>query len=574
MTNVQLFIYDLSNGLARQLSLGLLGKQIDAIYHTSIVMENLEYVYDGGIKAVPAGKTHLGPPLKTEFLGKTELPKDVITQYLESLREKYTEKAYDIWKNNCNHFSDEFATFLVGHGIPGYISNLPQDVLMTPFGQMMKPHIDQMARQAQANKGGLLGIQDTKSTTGSTKAVSNVIKVTSQAELDMFLQQAQRSCAVVFFTSQNCPPCHALYPTYHKLAAEAGKKSKFLLVDVATCPDVGMKYSIKATPTFITFLNGTINERWMGSNQTTLKNNVDTLLRIASPPHPHDSLALPTFLSASTQTVSYEKIPPLENLKKKLGSFTEDSDLQGVLKYISDRTGDGKAEAPLSIFESFSNFLNSAPSKLPTEILFIVVDIFRVCMADPKVSKYYAEEKTHKIVADLISYVNSLENCPYSLRLVTLQLACNLFTSISYQPKILSCPILIQTILQLISNSLLEEKHLAVRVAAASLVFNIAVTNRNLRTDQDQGLLPETEQVELIALILEGIRLEKESPESLKGLLLALANLIYRAPEANDFGNLLEIMDAQEVVLSKQKLFPQVSLVEEIGKVLLGKNSK
>ena len=35
---VQLYVYDLSRGLARQLSMGLLGKQIDAIYHTSIVV--------------------------------------------------------------------------------------------------------------------------------------------------------------------------------------------------------------------------------------------------------------------------------------------------------------------------------------------------------------------------------------------------------------------------------------------------------------------------------------------------------------------------------------------------------
>lgn len=92
MIDVQLYIYDLSNGVAKQVSLGLLGKQIDAVYHTSIVMNGLEYVYDGGVKAVPAGKTHLGPPMKTEFLGMTELPMNVILEYLESLKEIYTER--------------------------------------------------------------------------------------------------------------------------------------------------------------------------------------------------------------------------------------------------------------------------------------------------------------------------------------------------------------------------------------------------------------------------------------------------------------------------------------------------
>lgn len=92
MIDVELYIYDLSNGVAKQMSLGLLGKQIDAVYHTSIVMDSLEYVYDGGVKIVPAGKTHLGPPLKTAFLGKTELPMDIILEFLESLREIYNEE--------------------------------------------------------------------------------------------------------------------------------------------------------------------------------------------------------------------------------------------------------------------------------------------------------------------------------------------------------------------------------------------------------------------------------------------------------------------------------------------------
>lgn len=35
---VKLYVYDLSNGMARAMSQSLLGTQIDAIYHTSIVV--------------------------------------------------------------------------------------------------------------------------------------------------------------------------------------------------------------------------------------------------------------------------------------------------------------------------------------------------------------------------------------------------------------------------------------------------------------------------------------------------------------------------------------------------------
>lgn len=88
--NVQLYVYDLSKGMARTISAALLGVQIDAIYHTAIVMEGIEYVYDGGIKTVPPGMTHLGKPWQILDLGQTSLPMDVIMEYLDSLREIYT----------------------------------------------------------------------------------------------------------------------------------------------------------------------------------------------------------------------------------------------------------------------------------------------------------------------------------------------------------------------------------------------------------------------------------------------------------------------------------------------------
>jgi hypothetical protein len=40
---VELYVYDLSRGLARTMSASFLGVQIDAVYHTSIVMEGVEY---------------------------------------------------------------------------------------------------------------------------------------------------------------------------------------------------------------------------------------------------------------------------------------------------------------------------------------------------------------------------------------------------------------------------------------------------------------------------------------------------------------------------------------------------
>jgi hypothetical protein len=88
--DVHLLIYDLSGGLARQMSLGLLGFQLDAIYHTSIELAGREYVYDGGILAIVPGSSHLGRPLERQLLGTTNLPMDVVEEYLDSVRPIFT----------------------------------------------------------------------------------------------------------------------------------------------------------------------------------------------------------------------------------------------------------------------------------------------------------------------------------------------------------------------------------------------------------------------------------------------------------------------------------------------------
>lgn len=88
--DVHLLVYDLSRGLARQMSMGLLGFQLDAIYHTSIQLSGREYVYDGGIIAITPGSSHLGQPMEKLHLGTTKLPMDVIEEYLDSLRPIFT----------------------------------------------------------------------------------------------------------------------------------------------------------------------------------------------------------------------------------------------------------------------------------------------------------------------------------------------------------------------------------------------------------------------------------------------------------------------------------------------------
>lgn len=63
---------------------------MDAIYHTSIVLNGLEYYFGQGIQTSAPGSTHHGQPMEVVKLGTTELPNDVIEEYMGSLATIYT----------------------------------------------------------------------------------------------------------------------------------------------------------------------------------------------------------------------------------------------------------------------------------------------------------------------------------------------------------------------------------------------------------------------------------------------------------------------------------------------------
>ncbi|XP_014782370.1 uncharacterized protein LOC106877851 [Octopus bimaculoides] len=151
---VEVYIYDLSKGMATALSMPLLGKQIDGIWHTAIVVFGMEYYFGAnGISYCEPAQTIIGQPDTIKNLGTTSISCDVFTDFLYGLsNDQFKPERYNLFDHNCNTFSNEVAQFLTGNKIPSYIIDLPAEVANTPLGSMMKSMSNSIAVQPSGGK--------------------------------------------------------------------------------------------------------------------------------------------------------------------------------------------------------------------------------------------------------------------------------------------------------------------------------------------------------------------------------------------------------------------------------------
>jgi len=284
------------------------------------------------------------------------------------------------------------------------------------------------------------------------------------------------------------------------------------------------------------------------------RGNVRLLVQMAYPPHPHSKLRLPTLQRQHRRPVTFAKVPPLDKLIAKLGPSGSDEAVVALKTFIAARQASGAADAPLPALPSISSYVEAALRNTPPASLFPLIDLVRLALVDPRVSGYFAEESPRSTISALLSFVAEAgDNCPYTARIVTVQLACNLFTSSLFANRLLTDHSLSSILFQLVTASLLDETHAPIRVAAASLAFNIAAYNHLRRLDEEDGLLPESAQIELMASLLEAIGREG-SKEELKGLLLAIGLLAYGAPQGGELADVCQALGAKEVVSGKSDL--------------------
>lgn len=239
----------------------------------------------------------------------------------------------------------------------------------------------------------------------------------------------------------------------------------------------------------------------------------------------------------------FGKLPPLDKVAGKLGPIASDPAVRSLVDFLRHRASEGAINAPIPDQPRWAAFLQGAFAKLAADALFPLVDLFRASLADPRVSGWFAEEKDHATVRTLLVHATTHDGCPYSLKLVTTQSLCNLFTSPLFA-RHLTAPPLSGLLISLVAAFLLERERATLRVAAANLAFLLAAHVQEARATRSEEVLGEEALVELVAALVEALKGSDEGEA--RPLVLSLALLVYCAPTGGvqDFAAALGAADA------------------------------
>lgn len=601
MAPIKLYVYDLSNGLARQLSMQLTGRQIDGIWHTSIVVFGKETFYGQGINTTLPGRSHHGTPLQIIDLGETEIDEETFNEYIEEMKESYTADKYHLLDFNCNSFTNDVAGFLTGGSIPDFIKDLPTDFLSTPFGAALRPTIDAMYRRPSPGAqpplvttpaaSSILEAVAARATTmhtplAATESLAGSIHVCSNTASFGNVIRSHRAVVAIFTNIHTCPPCRAIAPVYEQLASEKGIRmngdggrtgAAFVKIDMSTPGghQVAQDWGISVMPTFKFFLDGKEIDEMKGANPNELRYQIDLLLFQAYPTHPHTVLSLPAFETMSLNPILFSQIPAIDTVFVKLSGFIDSaawpsSSAQSkdqvkqalsatIVPYLKSRftppNANGKSatlpSATPAILTTWSQVTVTLAGALPLESLFPIVDMWRLATLDPAVSSWSAMKDDP---IKLLLSKASVQKTPRPYLLTLLRLLSNGFSSTPLAQRLLVKDRSVVTAL-LVSTLLHEDA--SVRTAAASLSFNISafvqtcriekVKNGGTGTDYED----EDWEVEMVTAIVEAVDREKENEEVVHRLAASLGCLLRLSPYHETQMPLFEVLQAKQILKGK-----------------------
>lgn len=338
-TRVTLHLYDLSQGMARAMSMSMIGKQLDGIWHSGIVVFGTEYFYGGGICAAPAGRAI--PHLQYEeiVLGDTRKSQEQLEVFLQSINARFTTATYSLLRHNCNNFADEVSQYLLGHGIPEHIIRLPQEFLTSPMGAVLAPMIqgmEQRMRDEMVGDGrGLNPFAHIQG--GSPSLLLSVASLGDSADVDEMVPEwlDEESSSSLLKTAVDGIPEHIMSSEIKRKVIQRDASVSEQLVDI-------LKKNLRnTTPVLMTF-NVLVRFYW---NQPLFRNSIthtspETLNQLIGTSLKSNNLHVVSAALSAGVNISASIDPPsfhsLEPVLKEVSAFAHSANLtQSQRKHIA-----------------------------------------------------------------------------------------------------------------------------------------------------------------------------------------------------------------------------------------------
>jgi thiol-disulfide isomerase/thioredoxin len=361
---------------------------------------------------------------------------------------------YDLFKNNCNNFTDECAQFLIGEGIPSYITGLPGEFLNTPLGMMLQPMITRVTQGVTQQSHSLFNTnnnpQTNTSNTGNAPSSDlqgeSALKVIESIE-EFFGVLEEYPAAIVGCFSQRCGPCVTILPVFERLAREYATtrpELKFIKVMVDRAPEIRLNFSVTSYPTFLGFFDGLQVSKFIGAYDTKIKEMVAMLLTKLEQ---SGKLAAPKGEKFDFELFKPEGDAPFlftsDNLTLPIGKIQELVEKDKVLSESSMKEAFNVfAQDPKQLMKQFSKEQKTYLLTWLTETLLYFcindkaipfLDLLRILCTDAAYTEILVEkahaENLAKIFSSISQGEDELMGMPKALRLVLLRFMANIAAS-------------------------------------------------------------------------------------------------------------------------------------------------
>lgn len=473
---VQVYLYDLSQGMAKMLSPSLLGKQIDGIWHSGLVCYGYEYFYGGGVQVMRPGTTMAGRPGQVIDIGYTTVTQDKFHEYLESISNKYVPEKYSLLSHNCNNFADEVAKHLCNRPIPAFITGLPEEALNTPMGQMLKPMIQQMENQMKQG--------------GGQQGAGMIPWGASQLQLPRVSASLQPDTMMTLEEAAAAIPYQA--PVASPNIQQSSTPSS--TTTTSSSPAMQATATTQNGHTTLTTTNPTTHE--------THTYQMD---------HPHAKLKLEilhTSVTANTKPMTSTDTRAntfIALIKANNGKAPQQHQLTDNERKLLQSTSNGTAT--LDTLPVFDKLLQHWPSTT----LFPVYGLLRILMMQQNVVEYYAQKGETFVQNTLLAKLED-STLPMPARVMLLCTVGNMFN----HPQFASKLAVSESVRHSIATAL-ESRDQPVAVMGATVLYNIAIT---LPKDDSDAVVETTS-------LLSHTTPTHTDNEVIYRLLLALGHIVF-----------------------------------------------